>query len=156
MKLLEGIKLLEEAYNKKDWDKVSMAYSLISGETLVSETLIIEPLHKTKKPRKKREPKIIKVVEQKVSKTDTKTKDKRQAITRDIVVGKNSFVDDGKLASNLKMKKAEKAKWVRPETRPEYKPVTVECKCGTSLEISPDLYFSETNYTCPSCLSKKR
>lgn len=183
MHLLKGIKLLEEAYRGKDWDKVADAYELISGEGL--EIAKTEKLSKTikeyvdTKPKKRGRPK--KVLEQslepstviqkspqkvlKQQRDDNSQEERRQPRTEPVRFIGNLFVDDGTLAVEDKLidKKLKKGKggkgWKRASPRPQHEFVEVDCgtrSCNTIVEVSPELYMADTTYFCPKCLSKKR
>ena len=91
--------------------------------------------------------------------------ERRQPRTEPVRFRGNSFVDDGSLALEDKLidKKLKKGKggkgWKRAQPRPQHEFVEVECgtrSCDAILNVSPELYMSDTTYFCTKCLGKKR
>lgn len=181
MQLLKGLKLLELAYNSKDWDKVKESYLLIGGEELIDLNIDQESLEKAKEIYKKSSAKRgrpKKLGNDPVNNRPFNPKnpgnfkadldptrlegneEPRQPRTSQVRFTGNTFVDDGKLATEDRKIDAKLSKgWKKPESRQphSYKEVPCDTKgCKEVVNIDPSLFIGETSYYCNGCLSKKR
>jgi hypothetical protein len=177
MQLLKGLRILADAYKNQTWEDVREAYSLISGEEL--EEVVSDVPYRTVKAIKQAKkklgrPKKVKVEERpfnpdnpgnfksdmSLELEDTEESPHRLARSVQIQVGKNKFVDDGKLALEDKVidKKLRKG-WKKPERRAAHSNKKVACTtkgCKGVAQVDPSLYLTETSYYCDKCLNKKR
>lgn len=182
MQLLKGLRLLEEAHNQKNWEKVRVAYEYICGEQLsyieedepvgekyqtISDTkLTPKQKSKVKKAVAKRGRPSNKTLEEHLKKENyTKGPIKSETApttpkTSQVRFTGNTFVDDGKLAvEDKKIDKLLSKGWKKPEKRDShnYKEVPCDTKgCKEVVNVDPSLYINETSYYCNGCLSKKR
>jgi len=186
MSLLKGLEQLKELFVLQDktgviqQDLLREAYFLICGEKLTSPNYDVHELEKVKKKvgRPKKSKVITRKVVQSLIDTQNEIKEleekkaflstaKKESRSEPVRFKGNAFVDDGTLHSDergsitgiAKVDKKLKTTWTREKPRPQYKARQVNCSvksCGNKVDIPPDLYDSEQDYKCDSCILKRK
>lgn len=160
-----AIKLIREGIQQKDWEKVKLAYTELTGEeirdTVKVETAVTVPkveeqpsfLHKIRDPNKKRVTKFIDpdTGEEKTSGySEPVNPDKIRAVGN--LWNPNNFIND--IPESEEKIKVTYQKPV-PRTRKAVNMIKVVCvDCRKEYEIHP-IYNRETGYHCDRCIKGK-
>lgn len=175
MSLIKGLKLIEQAYNERNWDKVKSGYELVSGETLEyvmmgedytssppllkKDIQIVEPKKSTKKPVKKAK---AKSTQQRVEESSGIKLVEGQIDTsigsRTVKFRGNAFNPDDYEYEDTAPWLKDKIKKKIPRNRKPFKNVEVECfKCKTKYSLHPDLvsHIEDVPNICEKCSKKK-
>lgn len=173
MQLLKGLKLIEQAYQERNWDKVKEGYELVSGETLeyVKEESEVPKIESNKNKKKVGRPKSIQKrtsIQEIVERSHTETGPQIKLVEGQIDTSTGSGIvkfrgnafnpDDYEYEDTAPWLK-DKIKKKIPRNRKAFKNVEVECfKCKVKYSLHPDLvsHIEDVPNICEKCSKKKK